>query len=149
MIVKIEAGEWTFERYHSRHLQSISLFRTALVTCIYPYSAPHLSLAPMPTGTLIAIPDKREVCLVARCVETFTPGEEAAVWLLKDAANRNSMASQITTYNGSKTAVFVPVSEQVFDESVNNLISLDVINEMSVLHKLRLRFKKNQVVPFV
>ena len=74
-------------------------------------------------GSYVLIPDKAYVCRPARVEKAFSPGQQAVLRMLRKEEEEETESKTIT-FDGTKSKTFMEMSGQVFDEKLDNLISL-------------------------
>jgi myosin heavy subunit len=83
------------------------------------------------------VSDEEDVCSAATIVgDAFCAGESGIVRF--DDGHELNMEP-------AETASLLPMNAQVLDPAVDDLITLDELNEFSLLHKLRLRFARDEI----
>ena len=80
------------------------------------------------------ITDPDEIYLPARVLKPFVPGEQTIVETEDGEEHKLDSKSSADT---------VPCNEEALDSNIDDLISISDLNEMSILHLLRIRFKKD------
>jgi myosin heavy subunit len=91
-------------------------------------------------GSWVWLADENEIVLPAQVLESFKPGE-AAKLKTEDGETHNISAEA--------TKEMVKMDEQILDASIDNLIQLNELNESTILHNLRIRFKNDEIYTFV
>jgi myosin heavy subunit len=92
---------------------------------------------PFDTDAHVWVADEEEVCSAATVAgDAFCAGEAGVVRF--DDGHEMSMEP-------SETAALLPMNPQVLDPAIDDLITLDELNEFSLLHKLRLRFARDEI----
>lgn len=92
-------------------------------------------------GSLVWLEDDEEFVLPAKVVNGFDKGEAGR---LVKAPEHGGDGSEVSV-DGEQSKKLVSVDEQVLDETVTDLIQMNQLSEHSVMHKLRLRFKNDDI----
>ena len=80
------------------------------------------------------ITDAEEVYLPAKVLKPFVPGEPTTVETEDGEEHR---------LDGKLSADTLPCNEEALNSKIDDLIAISDLNEMSILHLLRIRFKKD------
>ena len=80
--------------------------------------------------------DPEEKFLPAKVLSTFNRGESTVV-LTEDGEKRK--------LSGDESSLVVECNPATLDASVHDLVNISDLNEMSILHILRIRFKQNAI----
>jgi hypothetical protein len=87
-------------------------------------------------GSMVWVPDDHDVANAALVEEPFAPGAKGSV-KFDDGLVVKLMPEE--------TASVLHMDQQVLDEKIHDLITLDQLNEYAVLYKLRTRFEKDLI----
>jgi hypothetical protein len=87
-------------------------------------------------GSMVWVPDDDDVANAAFVEVPFAPGAKGSVKF------DDGLVVQLMP---EETASVLPMDQQVLDEKINDLITLDQLNEFAVLYKLRTRFEKDLI----
>ena len=99
---------------------------------------------PVPTpweaGSMVWVPDEDEVCNPAWVAgDGFCPGHGGTV-----VFDQGPGAEEVSL-TAVESAALLPMEPKVLDKSVDDLITLDDLNEFAILHKLRLRYGDDEI----
>ncbi|KAJ8602497.1 hypothetical protein CTAYLR_001247 [Chrysophaeum taylorii] len=87
-------------------------------------------------GSWVWMPDEADLFVPAKVLEAFKPGEEAKV---------QTEDGETHKIDGKMSKEMEVCDPQCLDASIENLIMVNDLNESSILHLLRARFKQNLV----
>eukprot|EP01040_Poterioochromonas_malhamensis_P017567 gene17567-20230_t len=91
-------------------------------------------------GSWVWIQDEEERFLPAKVLKAFAKGEPATV-MTEDGENRALTAQQ--------SAVCEECNPEAMDSSIQDLVNISDLNEMSILHNLRIRFKEDRIYTYI
>ena len=88
-------------------------------------------MATFESQSWVWIPDEVDLVVPARALEGFAAGA---------AARCEAADGSVRTLSGAETAGCTPCDRQCFDAAIEDLITLDDLNEHALLHTLRARY---------
>jgi myosin heavy subunit len=91
-------------------------------------------MAKCEVNSWVWITDPEECYLPAKVLKSYTPGEETKVET--EDGEEHKLDAKASALTG-------PCNEEALNSNIDDLISISDLNEMSILHLLRIRFKKD------
>eukprot|EP01039_Chlorochromonas_danica_P007189 gene7189-7956_t len=93
-------------------------------------------MAHFEAGSWVWIQDEVERYLPAKVIKPFTKGQPTMVQT-EDGENRN--------LNAQQSSFCEQCNPEAMDSSIQDLVNISDLNEMSILHNLRIRFKEDRI----
>lgn len=91
-------------------------------------------------GSWVWIQDEEERFLPAKVLKSFAKGEPTTV-MTEDGENR--------ALNAQQSALCEECNPEAMDSSIQDLVNISDLNEMSILHNLRIRFKEDRIYTYI
>lgn len=101
-----------------------------------PDLPPDTLMAAFEEGTWVWMPDEEHIVVPAKVKATFSAGSPG---------NVTSEDGEDHSLSGDQTKALTVCEEQCLSSKVDNLITLNDLNESSILHNLRIRFKLDKI----